>query len=211
MALAVLLVNPVVALSGAGPLAEGSRPLVLTVFGDSLTAGLGLPADQAFPARLQARLVQKGYSVETLNAGVSGDTTAGGLSRLEWTLEQNRPDALILALGANDMLRALDPKLTRGNLEAMLEILKKHDIPVLLAGMRSFRNLGAVFGDSYQDMYEDLADDYDAVYYPFFLEGVATDAALNQDDGLHPNASGVEKMVDNILPDVMELLEKASK
>lgn len=179
----------------------------LMVFGDSLVAGYGLPLDQAFPAQLERKLKEEGHDVRVLNAGVSGDTTAGGLARLEWSL-QDDPGFVILVLGGNDMLRAINPDVTRKNLKGMLEILKARKIPVLLSGMRSYRNLGEIFGGSYQRMYEDLAEEYDAVFYPFFLEDVALDATLNLEDGMHPNARGIAVIVDNIYDAVEELLEK---
>lgn len=205
MALGVFFGNPSAAFSA-------EREIRLLAFGDSLTAGNGITLEQAFPARLEARLSKKGHkNVRIINAGVSGETTAGGLTRLEWTLEGEKPDAVILELGANDMLRTIDPKVTRENLVKMLEILKRRNLPVLLCGMKSFRNLGALFGDSYQQMFEDLADDYDAVYYPFFLEGVAMEPGLIQEDGLHPAAPGVEVIVDGIFPEVEDLLERVGK
>ena len=183
-----------------------AAPKKILAFGDSLTAGYGLPLDQAFPAQLEKKLKEKGYDVSVINAGVSGDTTAGGLTRLEWTLQQN-PDYVILALGANDMMRAIDPKVSRENLRQMMEILKKKNIPVLLAGMKSFRNLSELLGSGYQSMYKDLAKEYGAVYYPFFLKDVALESKYNQEDGIHPNPAGVAVMVDNILPSVEKLLK----
>ncbi len=141
---------------------------------------------------------------------VSGDTTSGGLTRLEWTLEQ-KPDYIIIELGANDMLRAIDPALTRGNLGKMLEILQQHKIPVLLAGMKAAPNLGQKYVTAFDSIYPALAKKYNTVYYPFFLEGVALHRELIQDDGLHPNPAGVAVIVDKILPDVKKLLEKKTE
>jgi acyl-CoA thioesterase I len=178
----------------------------IMAFGDSLVAGQGLPLDKSFPAQLEAALKRAGHNVKVINAGVSGDTTAGGLARLDWSLQQN-PDYVIVALGANDMLRATDPAATRRNLEEILKKLQAAKKPVLLAGMRSLRNMQGFFGDSYSKMYKELASEYDAVYYPFFLEGVAMEPQYNQGDGLHPNEAGVALMVENLLPAVEELLE----
>lgn len=181
----------------------------LLVLGDSLTAGLGVPYDKAFPAQLEKKLRAEGYAVTVINAGVSGDTTSGGLSRLAWTLQQN-PDFVILELGANDMLRAVDPGLVRSNLKKMLETLRQKKIPVLLAGMKATTNLGQKYIAAFDDIYPSLAKKYEAVYYPFFLEGVALQRTFMQDDGLHPNAEGVAMIVDNIMPAVKKLLEKGS-
>lgn len=197
MALSLLLVNT--------SRAEAMQKTILA-FGDSLTAGYGIPMEKSFPAQLEQRLKKQGYNVIVVNAGVSGDTTSGGVTRLEWTLRQ-RPDFVILELGANDMLRGLDPAVTRNNLRKMLAILKQKKIPVLLAGMKATPNLGPAFEDQYRKMYKALAEEYDAVYYPFFLDGVATQADLLQDDSLHPNAAGVAVIVDHVLPLVKKLLD----
>jgi acyl-CoA thioesterase-1 len=178
----------------------------LLVFGDSLTAGLGVPYDKAFPAQLEKKLRAEGYAVTVINTGVSGDTTSGGLSRLDWTLLQQKPDFVILELGANDMLRAIDPALTRGNLQKMLELLQQKKIPVLLAGMKAMLNLGEKYVTDFDGIYPALAKKYNAVYYPFFLEGVALHPELIQEDGMHPNPAGVAVIVDKILPDVKKLL-----
>ena len=177
----------------------------IMVFGDSLAAGYGLPESDAFPAQLEARLKKDGAAVHVIKAGVSGDTTAGGLRRLDYALKQ-KPDYIILELGGNDMLRAVDPAVTRDNLKQMLEILKKYDRPVLLAGMRAFSNLGPPFEKAYPGMYQDLSAEYHTGLYPFFLDGVAGKAALNQPDGAHPTAAGVAIIVEKILPSVNKLL-----
>lgn len=188
--------------------AEEPSGKTVLAFGDSLTAGYGLPRGESFPAKLEERLRAEGFDVTVINAGVSGDTTAGGNGRLGWTLDQHAPDYVILALGANDMLRAITPDATRDNLDKMLATIRARDIPVLLAGMRSPRSLGPAFFDSYNRMYRELAKKHGAVFYPFLLEGVAAQADLNQADGVHPNAAGVAVMVDGILPDVKKLLKK---
>lgn len=175
------------------------------VFGDSLAAGFGLPVEQSFPSQLGARLKSANLNVRVINAGVSGDTTAAGLRRLNYALKQ-KPDFIILELGGNDMLRAIDPVVTRENLRQMLEILKTYNRPVLLAGMRAFPNLGPSYEMAYVRLYKDLAAAYNTVFYPFFLEGVAGKPELTQDDGIHPNAAGVAVLVENILPSVADLL-----
>lgn len=195
-----------VALNGAAS-AAAAPPKKLMVFGDSLTAGYGLPRGEAFPVKLQERLKQEGAEVEVLGQGVSGDTTAGGLSRIEYALKKN-PDYVILELGGNDMLRAIDPAVTRANLTKIMEILKARQIPVLLAGMRAYGNLGPDIDAAYVKMYKELAEKYDCVLYPFFLDGVVADRALNLDDGIHPNQKGIAVIVDRILPAVAELLDK---
>jgi acyl-CoA thioesterase I len=185
-----------------------ARPVKIVALGDSLTAGLGLPANAAFPARLERALGQKGVATEVVNAGVSGDTTADGLSRLEWSVPDDS-DAVILELGANDALRGLGPAQTRANLDAILKRLTARRLPVLLAGMRAPPNMGADYTKAFDAIYPDLADAYGAVFYPFFLEGVAAERGLNQGDGLHPTAAGVDVIVAKILPQVEELVRRA--
>jgi acyl-CoA thioesterase-1 len=181
--------------SGAG------RPLKLVAFGDSLSAGYNLPGSAAFPAVLEQALRQKGLAVEIVNAGVSGDTTQGGLERLDWSVPDGT-DGVILELGANDALRGVDPALTRKNLEAIIARLTERKIPVLLAGMYAPRNLGEDFAKRFDAIYPELAKQHGLVLYPFFLEGIAGDRALNQADGLHPTAEGVTVIVRTILPTV---------
>jgi len=173
----------------------------ITVLGDSLTAGYGLDRQAAFPVRLEVALRQRGFAVRVSNAGVSGDTSAGGLARLDWAL-QDRPDLMIIALGANDALRGLDPQQTRNNLGRILDRLRGRQILPLLAGMKAPRNLGADYYNKFDRLYPELASQYQVELYPFFLAGVAGVAGLNQADGLHPNAAGVERMVQGILPQV---------
>lgn len=193
-------------LPGLAPAAD--RPLKLVAFGDSLTAGFGLPAQDAFPAKLQAALKSKGYDITVVNAGVSGDTAAAGLERLEWSVPDDA-DAVILELGANDALRALDPGLTEKALTGILDRLAARHIPVLLAGMLAPRNLGSDYTAKFDALYPKLAANRPVVFYPFFLEGVAADPHLNQGDGLHPTALGVEVIVQRILPKVEELIARA--
>jgi len=177
------------------------RPLKLVAFGDSLSAGYNLPGSAAFPAVLEQALRQKGVAVEIVNAGVSGDTTQGGLERLDWSVPDGT-DGVILELGANDALRGVDPTQTRQALEAMITRLKQRKIPVMLAGMYAPRNLGADYAKRFDAIYRELAEKHGLVLYPFFLEGIAGDRALNQADGLHPTAEGVTVIVRNILPTV---------
>lgn len=175
-------------------------------FGDSLTAGYGLPDGESFTAQLERALIGQGFDIEVINAGVSGDTTSSGLDRLEWALGDN-PDFVILELGANDGLRAIDPALTRANLDKMLAILTERDLPTLLTGMYAPPNLGRDYGEAFNAIYPDLAAQYDVPLYPFFLDGVATVAELNQADGIHPNAQGVAVIVERLLPDVIALID----
>ena len=182
-----------------------SGPLRLLVLGDSLTSGYGLPSRDSLPARLEASLEALGLDVTVINAGVSGDTSAGGLARLEWALSGN-PHAVIVALGANDALRALNPRLTRKNLDRLVGALGERGLPVLIAGMLAPRNLGAGYALRFDAIYPELAVRHDALLYPFLLDGVAGVAVLNQADGLHPNAAGVKEIVARILPSVRCLL-----
>jgi acyl-CoA thioesterase-1 len=190
-----------------GPAGAADKPLNIVALGDSLTAGYGLPSQDAFPAKLAQALAAKGIVVTISNAGVSGDTMTGGLARLDWSVPPET-DAVILELGANDALRGLDPAVTRRALDAILGALAKRNIPVLLCGMLAPRNLGADYARAFDPMYPELAKAYGTVFYPFFLEGVAADAKLNQHDGLHPSAAGVDVIVAKILPKVEELIAR---
>jgi acyl-CoA thioesterase I len=184
------------------------HPLRIVALGDSLTAGYGLAGNEAFPVRLQRALAAKGIAAEIVNAGVSGDTTSGGLARLDWSVPEGT-DAVIVELGANDSLRGIDPKVTRGALDALLRRLGERHIAVLLCGMLAPRNMGTEYGAAFDAIYPDLAKAYGAILYPFFLEGVATDPKLNQRDGLHPTAAGVDVIVERILPAVERLVAQA--
>ncbi len=197
-------------ISGPGPLhAEAAKAsLTLVAFGDSLTAGYLLQPNESFPAQLQMALDAKGHKVQVINAGVSGDTTAGGLDRLAWTLQPGA-DAVILELGANDALRGLDPKIARTNLDKMLTTLSSSKIPVLVAGMKAPGNWGEEYVKSFDAIYPELAAQHGASLYPFFLDGVALNPALVLSDGLHPSAKGVTEIVNRILPDVEALLARA--
>jgi len=188
--------------------AAAARTLRLVALGDSLTAGLGLPPGEAFPDRLEAALHAKGWDVKLVNAGVSGDTAADGLARYDWSVPQDA-DAIIVELGANDMLRGMKPDATKTALAAILEKTRAAGLPVLLAGMRAAPNLGGEYAGQFAGVYSSLAKAYDVPLYPFFLDGVAGDPKLNQPDGLHPNSDGVAIIVEKILPSVETLLKQA--
>jgi acyl-CoA thioesterase-1 len=197
VALALVLVSP------AGSRAD--HPMKLLALGDSLTAGYGLPSDQSFTAQLQAGLTAQGLAVTVVNGGVSGDTSAGGLARLDWLLA-DRPDYVIVELGANDGLRGLDPQVTYDNLDALLTRLGQRKIPVLLAGMVAPPNLGREYGTQFNAVFPRLAEKHKVLFYPFFLDGVADDSALNQGDFMHPNAKGVAVIVTRMMPIVKKLI-----
>jgi acyl-CoA thioesterase-1 len=184
----------------------GEKPLRIVAFGDSITAGYGLQPEDSLPVKLEAALKAKGYRVAVTNAGVSGDTTAGGLARLDWTLAE-KPALVIVALGGNDGLRGLDPNKTRANLDALLAKLKARGVVVVLAGMLAPRNLGPEYAKVFDPIYADLAKKYDATLYPFLLEGVAVERALNQPDGIHPNPKGVAVIVERMAPVVAKAID----
>ena len=194
-----------ITLVGASPPAE--RPLVLA-FGDSLTAGYGLEQGLGFVPQLQATLRRHGIAVEVADGGVSGDTSEAGKARLGWTLDglPRRPDLIIVELGANDMLRGLDPKLTEANLDAMLSELKKRQIPVLLAGMRAAPNLDPAYIAKFEAIYPSMARQHGVATYPFFLEGAAGQQGMIQQDGMHPTFEGVKRVVTGITPAVKQAL-----
>jgi acyl-CoA thioesterase I len=189
----------------ATPSAHAQTPVRIVALGDSLTAGLGLPVNDGFVPRLQAALAAKGIAAEIANAGVSGDTASGGLARLDWSVP-SATDAVIVELGANDMLRGLRPQVTREALDAVLHRLSERHVAILLCGMRAAPNLGAEYVKSFEAIYPELAAKYDILFYPFFLDGVAGKPDLLQSDGLHPNAVGVEVIVARILRKVQELI-----
>jgi acyl-CoA thioesterase-1 len=184
------------------------RPPVLIVLGDSLVAGHGLPQGQSFPDVLRQMLKKDGVDVQIINAGVSGDTTAGGLARLDWSLADN-PNAAIIVLGGNDLLRGLEPAASYSNLDRIISRLKAKNVAILLAGMQAPRNLGAVYADEFDRIYQKLAQRHNVLLYPFFLDGVALRPAMNQFDGMHPNNAGVKRITKRILPQVKALLKKA--
>jgi acyl-CoA thioesterase-1 len=181
------------------------RPVKIVVLGDSLSAGYGLPVDATFPAKLAQALKGNDIAVQITNAGVSGDTASGGLDRLDWSVPEGT-DAVIVELGANDALRGLDPKVTKAALDGILTKLSDRHIFVLLTGMEAPRNMGADYVRSFDAIYPALVSAHPVVFYPFFLDGVATDPKLNQGDGLHPNAAGVDVIVARILPRVEQLI-----
>ena len=187
--------------------AATERPVKIVAFGDSLTVGYGLPATDAFPVKLAHALEVKGIKIQIINAGVSGDTASGGLARLDWSLPSDT-DAVILELGANDAMRGIDPAVTREALAAILTKLKERGVAVLLCGMYAPPNMGADFERAYQLMYPQLARSYDAILYPFFLDGVAGHREHNQADGIHPTSKGVDLIVKAILPKVEELVAR---
>ena len=187
------------------PAAGAGKPIKMVVLGDSLSAGLGLSVSAAFPARLKESLKINGIEVDMINAGVSGDTSSGGRDRLDWSVPQGT-DAVILELGANDALRGTDPKVTRAALTDILARLKARKVAVLLCGMLAPPNYGSDYSARFNTIYPDLAKSFGVPLYPFFLEGVAADARLNQADGLHPTAEGVDVIVKNILPTVEAFL-----
>jgi len=189
----------------AQPQMAQAKPLKIVVLGDSLSAGLGLSASAAFPDRLQNALKSKGILVEMINAGVSGDTASGGRDRIDWSVPEGT-QAVIVELGANDALRGIDPAVTRAALSEILTRLKARQIAVLLCGMLAPPNYGSEYSARFNAIYPDLAKAFRVPLYPFFLEGVAADAKLNQADGLHPTAAGVDVIVKNILPTVEEFL-----
>ncbi|HET8918554.1 MAG TPA: arylesterase [Xanthobacteraceae bacterium] len=181
--------------------------LHIVVLGDSLTAGLGLAAKDGFVPRLQAALVAQGAKVDIVDAGVSGDTASDGLARLDWSVPEGT-DAAIVELGANDMLRGIDPQVTRAALDAILARLAQRHIVVMLCGMRAAPNFGVDYGHAFERIYPELAAKYGAVLYPFFLDGVAAEHTLMQQDGMHPNTAGVAVIVRRILPMVQELIAR---
>ncbi|MDH6262813.1 acyl-CoA thioesterase-1 [Bradyrhizobium sp. BR13661] len=181
--------------------AQATKPIKLVVLGDSLSAGLGLPAQDAFPAKLQKALQTKGIEADMINAGVSGDTSSGGRDRLDWSVSDGT-EGVIIELGANDAMRGIDPDLTRAALTDIVQRLKARKIAVMLCGMLAPPNFGADYGARFNSIYPDLAKQFDVPLYPFFLDGVAADARLNQADGIHPTAEGVDIVVGRMLPTV---------
>ncbi len=202
-ALLSLVLTPLASIS----VAANDKSIHIVAFGDSLTAGYQLPQSEAFPVQLQAALTSKGHAVRVTNAGVSGDTTSGGLARFDWAVPQDT-DAVILELGANDALRGVAPKIARDNLDAILTKLTARKIPVLIAGMRAPANWGQAYVAEFDRIFADLAKKHDALLYPFFMEGVILRPELKLDDALHPNKAGVVEIVRRILPDVERLITR---
>ncbi len=199
MALAALTIGPARAVTEP----DVTRILVL---GDSIAAGYGLAAERSFPARLESKLEAEGHRVKVINAGVSGDTTAGGRARLDWVLS-NKPDVAIVELGGNDGLRGIPPATTKANLEAILARLKAAEVRVLLTGMLAPPNMGDGYANAFNALFPALARRYNVAFYPFLLDGVAAQPALNQPDGIHPNDQGVAVLVDRLAPYVVRLLD----
>jgi acyl-CoA thioesterase I len=198
------------ALSAIPSLAGPPAPVKIVALGDSLTAGAGLPMSEGFVPRLQAALAAKGEAAEIMNAGVSGNTASDGLARLDWSVPEGT-EAVILELGANDMLRGINLQVTREALATILQRLAGRHIHVLLCGMRAAPNLGRDYVKSFESIYPELAAKYDTLIYPFFLDGVGGNLALTQHDGLHPNAAGVDIIVARILPHVEQLIAATRK
>ncbi|MEO9336222.1 arylesterase [Mesorhizobium sp. SB112] len=187
-----------------------AEPFKIVGFGDSLMAGYNLNSGESFPEKLEAALRNKGHDVVISNAGVSGDTTSAGLSRLDWSVPDGT-DLVILELGANDMLRGISPGITEKNLDTMIGKLKDRGIMVYLAGMQAAPNLGADYGNRFNEIFPQLATKYDIPLYPFFLDGVAADQSLLLEDGMHPNAEGVDRMVERFLPDFEKIVDANAK
>ena len=208
MVRALAVVNTLVSVS-VFPVAAKTEDAAIRIvaFGDSLMAGYMLPASDAFPTQLERKLKASGLNVEIVNAGVSGDTTSGGLARLDWSIPEGT-DAVILELGANDALRGLDPGKARQNLTTIVERLKARGIDVLVAGMLAPGNLGEDYAARFNAIFPDLAQKQDVLLYPFFLQGVAMRSKLNLGDGIHPNAEGVKAIVEGIAPKVEELVAR---
>ncbi|WFU45334.1 arylesterase [Bradyrhizobium sp. CB82] len=203
MHIAVLMVALMTGIAGAS--AQAKPPIKLVVLGDSLSAGLGLQGQEAFPMKLQKALRDKDIAVEMINAGVSGDTSSGGRDRLDWSVPEGT-EGVIVELGANDALRGLDPDVTRAALSDIVARLKARGVAVMLCGMLAPPNYGADYAARFNSIYPDLAKKFDVPLYPFFLDGVAADAKLNQADGIHPTPAGVDIIVKNIMPTVEAFL-----
>jgi len=202
----VALLVAILLCAAAQPKSEAKeQEMVIVALGDSLTAGLGLPQSESFPAKLEATLKAQGRNVTMVNAGVSGDTVSAALDRLDWALPPNT-SAVIVELGGNDALQGIPSAEIETSLAKIIERVKAKGLPVLIAGMESPRNMGKDYVDQFHAIYRDLAERYGALLYPFFLDGVALDPGLMQEDGIHPNAKGVDRIVQGILPKVDELL-----
>jgi acyl-CoA thioesterase-1 len=209
---AALALSIVIAsLFGYGSVTAADQPIRILAFGDSLTAGYGLAdLSDSFPEQLERALKAKGHNVDIIQGGISGDTTTGGLNRIEWSLA-DKPDAVIVELGGNDGLRAVDPAVTEKSLDGLIARIRKDNTPVLLAGMLAPPNLGRDYADRFGSLFERVAKKHNVLFYPFFLEGVAGDMKLNQPDRIHPNPQGVKVIVEKILPSVEKLIEQVRK
>jgi len=182
----------------------------IVAMGDSLTAGLRVNEEEAYPARLERKLLEKGYPWRVINAGNSGETSSGALSRINWVMKLE-PDIVILETGANDGLRGISPIYTRQNLEETVRTFQKNGVTVVLAGMKMVTNLGRQYLKEYSAVYPRVAKKFDLIYIPFFLEGVAAQASLNQEDGIHPNGEGYKVVADTVFPFVVEAIERRKK
>lgn len=191
------------------PGAARADTITLLALGDSLTAGYGLAPGEGFPAQLEAALLAQGHDVRVIDAGVSGDTSTGALARLDWSLDP-QTDAVIVELGGNDALRGINPALTEQALDGILANLQARGLPTLLAGMQAPPNMGAAYGEDFNPIFARLAETYDAVHYPFFLEGVAARPELNLADGIHPTAQGIGLIVQRIMPYVEDLISRVA-
>lgn len=179
----------------------------IVALGDSLTEGLGVAPDSAYPAQLERKLQENGYNWRVINAGVSGETSSGARSRVEWVINSLQPDIVILATGGNDSLRATDPAVTEQNLRELVELLQAADVTVILAGMQTVQNMGQSYTDAFRAIYPTVATEYNLLFIPFLLEGVASDPQLNQDDFIHPTAEGYTIVVETVYPFVSEAIE----
>jgi len=206
LALCWLLIGSVLQ-SEAAPLSQPRSKGTIVAVGDSLTAGLGVNEEEAYPARLEKKLRAAGYDWKVVNAGISGETSSGTLSRINWVMKL-RPDIVILETGANDGLRGIDPAVTRKNIDETIRILKQQNVTVVLAGMRMVRNLGKEFTKGFADLYPFLARKHGLILVPFFLQGVAGDPSLNQPDGIHPTAEGYRIITENIYPFAQKAIDR---
>ena len=206
LALCWLLIGSVLQ-SEAAPLSQPRSKGTIVAVGDSLTAGLGVHEEEAYPARLEKKLRAAGYDWKVVNAGISGETSSGTLSRINWVMKL-RPDIVILETGANDGLRGIDPAVTRKNIDETIRILKQQNVTVVLAGMRMVRNLGREFTKGFADLYPSLAKKHGLILVPFFLQGVAGDPSLNQPDGIHPTAEGYRIITENIYPFAQKAIDR---
>lgn len=199
--------------NGAG-ISGGQAPndytKTLVALGDSLTAGLGVDADQTYPAQLERKLTADGYSIKVINAGISGETSSGTLTRIHWVISSLKPDFILLVIGANDGMRGIDIHYLEDNLDRIISIIKESNIPVLIGGMQMLPNLGPAYARAFEEVYPKIAQRHDVMLIPFFLEGVAGEKKFNQRDGIHPTAEGYAMIVEHIYPYVLELINASS-
>lgn len=196
-------------LEGTEPETLPAHSGIIVALGDSLTAGQGVPETQSYPAQLEARLLSDGHNYRVINAGVSGETSSGTLSRIDWVRTTLEPDIIILVTGANDGLRGIDTRLLRSNLDKLLSKIRDHRIRVVLGGLKMLPNLGPAYARDFEDVYPEIAEKHGITLVPFFLEGVAGEAELNQFDGIHPTSKGYSIIVDHLYPYVLETIENS--